>query len=61
MTKTALLTLVAVTAATLVGVGVIHEMQVEERQRLHRGVIRDQELLAKKEAEFRKGPDRHSS
>ncbi|KAI7844595.1 hypothetical protein COHA_001835 [Chlorella ohadii] len=40
-----------ITAATAVGIWIIHEQQTEERQRLHTGVTRDEVMYkAKKQA-----------
>jgi len=44
-------------ALTVVGVAgaitIVHNMQTEERKRLHQGVIRDKAVLAEKEEERR--------
>ncbi|PRW57602.1 cytochrome c oxidase assembly [Chlorella sorokiniana] len=40
-----------ITAATAVGIWIIHEQQTEERQRLHTGVTRDEQMYkVKKQA-----------
>eukprot|EP00241_Pyramimonas_parkeae_P014157 CAMPEP_0114237594 /NCGR_PEP_ID=MMETSP0058-20121206/7475_1 /TAXON_ID=36894 /ORGANISM="Pyramimonas parkeae, CCMP726" /LENGTH=62 /DNA_ID=CAMNT_0001349649 /DNA_START=310 /DNA_END=498 /DNA_ORIENTATION=+ len=41
------------TFITGAGIAAIHHEQTEERKRLHAGVIRDRELLAMKEEQFR--------
>ncbi|KAK9828874.1 hypothetical protein WJX72_002514 [[Myrmecia] bisecta] len=46
-------TLLAVTAVTLAGIGWIHAGQRIERENLHQGVLRDDELYAKKLLERR--------
>lgn len=44
--------LVAVTVFTGAGIWAVHWTQVVERQNLHQGVIRDEELYARKLAEL---------
>ena len=51
-TRVAVTALGAVTVGTAVGIAYIHREQTEEKQRLHEGVIRDQELLRRKELKF---------
>ena len=42
----------AVTISTALGIGYIHREQTEERKKLREGVLRDQELLRRKEAQL---------
>ena len=51
--RRAWLTLAAVSAATAAGISYVHASQVSEREALHAGVLRDDELLASKRAERR--------
>ena len=44
--------LCAVTISTALGIGYIHHEQTEERNKLREGVLRDQELLRRKEAQL---------
>jgi len=44
--------LVLTTIGTAAGIAYIHYDQSAERQRLHEGVIRDEELLKRKEAQI---------
>jgi len=50
-TRVAVTALCAVTISTALGIDYIHREQTEEKLRLREGVIRDQELLRRKEAE----------
>ena len=54
-TRVAASALCVVTISTALGIGYIHRSQTEEKQRLHQGVIRDEELLRRKELEFSGG------
>ena len=49
--RRAWLTLAAVSAMTAAGIAYVHASQVAEREALHAGVLRDDELLASKRAE----------
>ena len=49
--RQAWLTLAAVSAVTAAGIAYVHASQVAEREALHAGVLRDDELLASKRAE----------
>lgn len=51
-TRKAVAALFAVTVSTAVGIGYIHLEQTEERKKLHEGVLRDQELLRRKEEQL---------
>lgn len=51
--RRAWLTLAAVSAVTAAGIAYVHASQVAEREALHAGVLRDDELLASKRAERR--------
>jgi len=46
------LTLAAVSAVTAAGIAYVHASQVAEREALHAGVLRDDQLLAAKRAEM---------
>lgn len=48
------LVLFLVTAGTAAGIWVIHDSQNTERENLHKGVLRDDELYKQKLKEFRK-------
>ena len=48
----AVVALCVVTASTALGIGYMHREQTEERKKLHEGVLRDQELLIRKEAQL---------
>ena len=52
--RRAWLTLAAVSAVTAAGIAYVHASQVAEREALHAGVLRDDELLASKRAEQRR-------
>lgn len=49
--RRAWLTLAAVSVVTAAGIAYVHASQVAEREALHAGVLRDDELLASKRAE----------
>lgn len=49
--RRAWLTLAAVSAITAAGIAYVHASQVAEREALHAGVLRDDQLLASKRAE----------
>ncbi|CAI7867128.1 unnamed protein product [Closterium sp. NIES-53] len=38
--------------ATVAGVAYVHQLQVKERENLHRGVLRDDQLLEEKRRQF---------
>ena len=50
--RQAVVALCAVTLSTALGIGYIHREQTEERKKLREGVLRDQELLRRKEAQL---------
>lgn len=50
--RRAWLTLAAVSAVTAAGIAYVHASQVAEREALHAGVLRDDQLLAAKRAEM---------
>jgi len=52
--RAARITLGVVVVGVAAAIAVVHNMQVEERKRLHQGVVRDMAVLAEKEKQQRR-------